>query len=84
MLLLLFTLGCPVSAAGCEPSLVVTSGGDFLVAGCGPLTVVAWAHGLVVVQNVGSSQIMDRTWVSCIGRRLLNHWTTREVFTYWY
>ena len=29
--------------------------------------------------NVGSSQTRDRTLVPCIGRRILKHWTTREV-----
>ena len=53
---------------------------------------VAVAHGLwsaqalVVVacdfvnpRHVGSSQTRGRTHVPCIGRRILNHWTTREV-----
>ena len=26
-----------------------------------------------------SSPLRDRTWVPCIGRRILTHWTTREV-----
>ena len=40
------------------------------------------AHGLhysVTWQHVGSSQTRDRTCVSCIGRQILKHWTTREV-----
>ena len=28
---------------------------------------------------MGSSRTRDRTCVSCIGRRILNHWNTREV-----
>ena len=60
---------------------------------CGPLTAVArcsawavgswlqwlWCEGLVVPQHVGSSWIRDQTCVPCIGRQVLNHWTTREV-----
>ena len=26
-----------------------------------------------------SSLTRDQTWVSCIGRQILNHWTTKEV-----
>ena len=35
--------------------------------------------GLVALQQVESSQTRDRTRVPCIGRRILNHQTTREV-----
>ena len=35
--------------------------------------------GLVALQPVGSSQTRDQTCVPCIGRRILNHWTNREV-----
>ena len=38
--------------------------------------------GLVAPRHlriVGSSQTRDRTHVPCIGRRILNHWATREV-----
>ena len=35
--------------------------------------------GLVASVNVESSQTRDQTHVPCIGRRILNHWTTREV-----
>ena len=35
--------------------------------------------GLVAPQRVGSSQTRDRTHVPCIGREILNYWTTREV-----
>ena len=38
--------------------------------------------GFVALQCVGlvnSSPARDRTCVSCIGRQILNHWTTREV-----
>ena len=35
--------------------------------------------GLVALPHVGSSRPRVRTRVSCIGRRILNHCTTREV-----
>ena len=35
--------------------------------------------GLVALQHVGSSQTRDQTHVPCIGRLILNHWTTRAV-----
>ena len=38
-----------------------------------------WRTGLVALQHVASSQTRDRTHVPCIGRRILNHCTTREV-----
>ena len=40
---------------------------------------VVVACGLVNPRHVGSSQTRGRTHVPCIGRRILNHWTTREV-----
>ena len=38
-----------------------------------------WLVGLIALWHVGSSQIRDQTRVPCIGRWILNHWTTREV-----
>ena len=35
--------------------------------------------GLVTPWHVGSSQPRDKTNISCIGRRMLKYWTTREV-----
>ena len=32
--------------------------------------------GLVALQYVGSFQTRDGTRISCIGRQILNHWTT--------
>ena len=31
----------------------------------------------------GSSQPRDRTWASCLGRRVLYHWATREAHWHW-
>ena len=41
-----------------------------------------WRRGLVALRHVGSSRTRDRTRVPCIGRRILNHCTTREVSGY--
>ena len=38
-----------------------------------------WCTGLVALWRVGSSQTRDQTCVSCIGRRILYHWATKEV-----
>jgi len=37
----------------------------------------------VAPRHVGSSQTRDQTRVPCIGRQILNHWTTREVLAIW-
>ena len=39
----------------------------------------SWRTGFVAPQHVGSSQTRAQTCVPCIGRRILNHCTTREV-----
>ena len=38
-----------------------------------------WRISLVVRQHMESSQTRDQTRVPCTGRRILNHWTTREI-----
>ena len=35
--------------------------------------------GLVALRHVGSPQTRDWTHFACVGRWILNHWTTREV-----
>ena len=35
--------------------------------------------GFVPLRQMGSSRTRDRTCVHCIGRKILNHWNTREV-----
>ena len=37
-----------------------------------------WRTGLLALQHMGSSRTRDPTCVPCIGRRILNHWTTKE------
>ena len=39
-------------------------------------------HGLVALWQVGSSWTRDRIHVPCIGRQILNYWTTRKVLEY--
>ena len=39
----------------------------------------SWRTGLVPLRHVESPQSRDRTHVPCIGRQILDHWTTREV-----
>ena len=38
-----------------------------------------WLLGLVVLSHVESSPTSDWTHIPCIGKWILNHWTTREV-----
>ena len=40
-----------------------------------------WCTGLVALRHVGSSCTRARTCVPCIGRRILNHCTTREALS---
>ena len=42
------------------------------------------ATGSAAPLHVGSSQIRGWTCVSCLGGRILCHWTTREVFFWWF
>ena len=49
------------------------------------LLLQLWCAGLVATQNVGSSWTKDQTHVPCIGKWILNQWTTRDVqFAYFY
>ena len=57
---------------------------EHLLRGYSPLgsrvwTQQLWCRGLVALQHVGSSRTRDRTLVTCIGRQILSHWTTKEV-----
>ena len=38
-----------------------------------------WHVGLAALRHVGSSWTREQSYVPCIGRQILNHWTTREV-----
>ena len=46
---------------------------------CGTQAQKLWRKGLVAPQHVGFSQTRARTYVPCIGRRILNHCATRKV-----
>ena len=46
---------------------------------CGAQAQQLWVMGLVASQHVKSSQTRDKTHVPRIGRRILNHWITREA-----
>ena len=46
---------------------------------CGSHSQQLWHMGLVAPQHVESSWIRDWTRVSCIRRRILYHWATREA-----
>ena len=59
---------CGARALGAWASVVVARG----LSSCGAL-------GLVALRHVGSPRTRARTRVPCIGRRILNHCTTREV-----
>ena len=50
-----------------------------LAATHGPSVHRRAAQGLAAPWYVGSSQTRDRTCVPCVGRHILNHWTTREA-----
>ena len=39
---------------------------------------------LVTPQHEGSSGTRDRTHVPCMGRWILNHWTTREILSFYW
>ena len=72
-------------------SLVAVSGGYSLgsrlliavASHCRAGALFTWAsgvvaHGLIALRHVGSSPNRDGTCVPCIGRWILNHWTTRK------
>ena len=44
-----------------------------------PLECRLSTYGLVVSLHLESSKTRDGTHVPCIGRQILNHWTTREI-----
>ena len=47
--------------------------------GCTGSLLQHMGSGVVAYRHVGSSQIRDQTRAPCIGRWILNHWTTRGV-----
>ena len=77
-ILFLATLGLRASSG---LSLVAVSGATLLSQLESPRVQAwqLWDMGLVAPQHVESSQTRDQTSVTCIGRQIPNHWTTREV-----
>ena len=80
----LFTFGCAVFIATCGLSLVVVPRLRTVVASLVSehgLRVFRlqelWCMSLVAPWHVEFSQTRDGTLVPCIGRGILNHWTTR-------
>ena len=51
--------------------------------GSGTQTQQLWHVGFIAPWHVGSCLTRDQTCVSCIGRRILNQWTTREVLQFY-
>ena len=86
---------CWISVAPRELSLVAASGRPLSSCGAeasqsssfcccrapalGSWAAVVVAQGLVALHSVGSSRIRGPTCVLCSGRRIPNHWATREV-----
>ena len=82
-----------VFVAVCGLSLAALSGGYSLVGVHGLIAVVSliaepgsrvraqqlWCMGLVALGHVGSSRIRDLTCAPCIGRWILNPWTSRQA-----
>ena len=44
-----------------------------------PRLLLSQSTGFVALLHVGSSQTRARTHVPCIGKQILNHWTSREA-----
>ena len=83
-------LSLVVVSRGCSPgavrrlliavgSLVVEHGLSFSSCGSQTLACRLECTGLAASRHVGSYQTGDRTHVPCIGRQILNHWTTGDV-----
>ena len=76
-----------LSRCGVEASPMVASNGGARALGhagcssCSPQARSLQHMGLVTLQHVGSSQMGDRTHVSCNDRPILHHWTTREALS---
>ena len=64
---------------GTRASVVVAWDPQLWLAGSREQAQQLWHTGLVAPRHVGSSRTRDRTCDPSIGRRILNHCTTREV-----
>ena len=51
----------------------------FCLSGSRAQTKYLWIMGLVALPYVGSSQIRDQTYISCIGRQIVYLWALKEA-----
>ena len=58
---------------------VASLGAEHRLSSCRLWDQQLWCTGLAAPGYVGSSLTRGQTCVSCIGKQMLNHWTTREV-----
>ena len=63
----------------CGPQVPGAQAQYLQLPGSGGQAQQLWSAGSVPPVHMGSSQIRDRTLVSCIGRRILYHGVTREA-----
>lgn len=84
----LLTVGCAESSLLHMSFLQLVESGDYFPTShcssfscCGARAQQLWGTGLVVPWNVRSSRNRDRTHVPCLGRWILDQWTTREVLS---
>ena len=75
-----YTSGCHAWASHCDGFSCCRAQalGHVSLSSCGPWAQKLWHTGLVAPWHAGSSQIRYQMFVSCIGRQILYHWTTRE------
>lgn len=59
--------------------LFSSCGNQRLLSCCGAQAKQSWCTSLVSPWHVESSQTRDQTWVPCIRRWILSHWTTSDV-----
>ena len=75
---------CVEAVSSCVDRGLLSCGGAWALgcrgfSGWSPQALWLWCMGLVAPWRVGSSQTRDGTRIPCLGRRILNHWTTVEV-----
>ena len=79
------TLCCGVRASHCggfSCCMQSTGSRHMGFSSCGTRAQQLWRMGLVALWHVGSSWTRAQTHVPCIGRRILNHCTSREAPIY--
>ena len=76
------TLGLSVVAASVGYCLVEVL--RLLIVVTSPGAAYRLSMGLVFLRHVESFWTRDQTYVSCIGRQILNHSTTRKILILWF